>query len=579
MPTPSTEKVRTVMDELITLDPSLREYGKDLERAVEVILAAKPDVNINPQFAAALRTRLMKKVADRPMDASASFTQPTFMEKLSLKFLVPIGAVATVAVIAAVVVTQPGLFGLSGPSATPPVDRPTLLASGVIVTHADANAFGNLSGVAGGYGGDAALGAPSARSQSGGGGMGAGGSGFAYAVPAAAPMIEGPNEADLAAMTKISGSATAPSIGMIAPDYTYERIRYTYDGPELQLDAQGNVYRRVKRPLNASDLGSALSRLSLGMLDLSRFGNLNLQQFSLVQSGEYGYQIYVDMVEGNVNINQNWNTWPRPETACRDEACYERLRIKPSDIPDDAALIAIVDAFLAEHGIAKDSFAAPVVDRRWNMIQPFVKTEGAVEDAKRLIYAPESVTVMYPLKLDETMVNDQSGFAYGLSVSVDARSKRVSNVWNLTTREYQSSQYDLVTDTKQVLDIASRGDVYAQPFGQDPNERIRDLKLGEPTRVLMQSWRTTENGMGEEIYVPALRFPVIPDADGYTGYRDAVVVPLAKDLIEPIYRIMGGMGGAAGTMEKIAPGVMTDPAAVPLPTVSQPPMPATEPKP
>ena len=149
---------------------------------------------------------------------------------------------------------------------------------------------------------------------------------------------------------------------------------------------------------------------------------------------------------------------------------------------------------------------------------------------------------------------------------MDVRSKRVSNVWNLTTHEYQASSYDLVTDVKQILDIASRGDVYSTPFGQDPNERIRDLKLGEPTRVLMQSWRQKDDSTGEEIYVPALRFPVIPDADGYVGYRDAVIIPLVKDLIEPAYTIMYGSGGTTDTAVKATPPpAPMEPVTLPAP--------------
>ena len=559
MPTPSPEKIQSVLKDLYELDPALRAYGAELEKAIATILAARPDVNINQQFAATLRHRL---TSSSPQPATpSSFMQSPFMKKITSYVLLPIGAIAAIAIIAAVVTTRPELLRMFKPGGSQPASPTTIaFANGVKVTQENANAFGNL----------ASANAPMAMWERGEADVlsstkGAGGGiGMAPATPVMPPTANGTAVAD---MTKIS----EPGIGMIAPDYTYERLRYTYDGPELKLESQGSVYRRIKRGLNAADLGSVLSRLSLGIMDLARFGSVNLQQFSLIQPGEYGYQINVDMIEGNVNINQNWSAWPRVNCLSATVSA-EDLRMpcsgaRPEDVPEDAALIAITDAFLAEHGISKEGFGAPMVDRRWGMAQPMIKSEaGATGDAARIMYVPDSVAVMYPLQLDGATINDQSGFPFGLSVSVDVRSKRVSNVWNLTTHEYQASSYDLVTDVKQILDIASRGDVYSTPFGQDPNERIRDLKLGEPTRVLMQSWRQKDDSTGEEIYVPALRFPVIPDADGYVGYRDAVIIPLVKDLIEPAYTIMYGSGGTTDTAVKATPPpAPMEPVTLPAP--------------
>lgn len=552
MPKPSPEKIRAVLDDLYALDPSLRDQGSELEQAVATLLAARPDTEINKQFVNTLRKKLI-------LMETPSASPQTFMEKLSLKFLLPTAAVATVAVALAVVVTQPGLLPSSGPLKPSTAVQNPLFASGVRVTATEANAFGLLASTANGMGGDlGSAEAVSMRTQSGGGGSSA-----MSPVPMAPPATA--NDAD----AKVRGEAYAVSepSSLIAPDYTYERIRYTYDGPELQLDSTGSVYRRVKRALSSADLGGALSGLNLGILDLSRFGNAALQQFTLVQPGEYGYQIYVDLNEGNVSINQNYQSWPHPEALCRDEACFARTRLSQEDVKDDAALIAVTDAFLADHGISKDGFGAPMVDRRWNMVQPYMK---AAADT-RMMYVPEAVSVMYPIQLDGKTSYDQSGFPYGLSVSVDIRSQRVSGVWNLVPQEYQSSSYDLVSDAKQILDVVSRGDVYAPPFGQDPNERVRDLKLGEPTRILMQSWHQREDGMGEELLVPALRFPVIPDADGYTGYRDAVVVPLVKDLLTPPVIMYRGMGGeAVNTSPANPPAGATDPVAMPAETMPTP---------
>lgn len=548
MPTPSPERIRAILEELYALDPSLREYGNDLEEAVGTLLAAKPDAYVSPEFANALRSRLT-----HPSAESIHSTSSTLMEKLT-KFLIPAGAVAVVAVVVAVVVTQPSLFRPS-PGATPSPAGSSLLASGVTVTRTGANAFGDLAAQSGALGGDAS--AISARSQSGGG---YGGGGMAPAIPVAD--VAASEESANTAMGSAPSAAPVPPMDtkmMIAPDYVYERYRYTYDGELPELTPNVDVYRRIKKPIDGSSVLGSIRNIPLGVVDLNKFGNAGLQQFTLLEPGQYGYQIYVDLNEGMININQNWNNWPRPEAACRDQACFDNLRIKPEDVPSDEALIAIADAFLNERGIAKDAFGAPVVDRRWNQIQPYMRGMPEAE-LSRMRYIPESVSVTYPVKIEGMTAHDQSGFPFGLGVNVDIRSKRVGSVWNLAAQQYEASSYAGVTDAKEVLDIASRGDLYGGAFGQDPNERIRDLKLGTPERVLMQTWHQTSNGMGEEILVPALRFPVIADADGFTGYREAVVVPLAKDIIAPIYTIMdAGAVMLKGTTTTLPPAVSNPP--------------------
>ncbi len=531
MPTPTPEKIREVLEELYALDPSLRSQGGALEELVISLLAAKPDAPVNARFLSSLRRQLTERMKSTPIPHSSFLSS-----MLNLKFILPTAALGAIAVVAAVVVTQPGLLPMRSSSG----GESFSLASGLTVTRAGANAFGNLSGQdAVGLGGDLPLGAPGTRSQSGGGG----------GVP---PMVP---TALLAEDAKMAGE-----LSLIAPvpdNFAYERLKFVYDGPELQLEPKATVYKRVKRGLDGSSLASAVRSLSLGVLDLSRFGNLAVQQLTLVEPGEYGYQIYVDLIEGFVNINENYLNWPRPLVS-------EGLR--GSDIPDDATLIGMTDAFLAARGISTEAYGNPVVDRRWGGIQTLMAEGQEDEMLKRmsLLPAPEVVTVAYPLQVDGNMATDQSGFPYGLSVSVNIPAKRVSGVWNLVTQSYEASDYDAVTDAAAILDVASRGDVYSPPFGQDPNERVREVKIGEPTRVLMQSWRPLPDGRGgEEILVPALRFPIIRDGAAIADYRDAVVVPLIKELLTPPIMLYdtraGGMGGS-GT----APAVPIDPVAAPM---------------
>lgn len=510
MPKPSPERIRAVLNELYTLDPSLRAHEPELTNTIRTLLAAKPDVRINPQFAAKLRSQLAQQPST-PTPNPTPMTKPLFV-------WIPAAAVATAAVVVAVVITQPNLFGLSPVESLHTPTHTALPATEVSISRVDGRAFGELFAAAGGLGAGAE--SISARPQSG-GGSGNPAPSMAYADTS---------------MTK-EGEARETLLIAPAEEYIYDRPRFTYNGELPELAATGDVYRRVKTPITG--IGNSLASANLGFLNLSQFENSQVTQFSLTQAGSYGYQIYVDMREGTVSINQDWMSWPQ-----NPAGVYEPL--SATSIPDDAALIATANAFLSDHGISTEVYGEPIVDRRWSVVHPYMKGTEMVTDDLKIRWAPDTITVMYPLELNGLTVYDQSGFPYGLSVSVNAREQRVSSVWNLTTLNYQASSYDLVTDAKQILDAASFGDIYyAAPFGQDPNERIRDLTLADPTLVLMQTWHSTENGMGEELLVPALRFPVIADAEGYMGYREAVVVPLVKDLIQPIYRIMDAAGGVA----------------------------------
>lgn len=541
MPPISPDRVRAILEDLYALDPSLRAQGEDLARIVTELMAARPNVSVDAQFVASLRRNLQQRASSSTPQSSFLRFIPTFMQK-PLNIILPLSGVAAIALVILVTVVNPNILQRSN-TGTQNNNQNSALGSGVIITDAGANAFGNLAYSADGSASESALGSAVARSQSGGGG--------GNPMPSMPPMA---TDAKMAAPGYAEGSMIAPS------DMTYERYRYVYKGDALTLDASATVYRRDKRPLGASGLSSALQSFNAGSIDLEKFGQAQLQQFTLIQPGQFGYQIYVDLNEGMVNVSENWATWPHPEAECRDDACYERLRIRPEDVPADDALIAVADAFLNEHGISKEAYGTPVVDRRWNTIMPMYRGEAAADTALR-IYVPDTISLTYPIMIDGVTSYDQSGFPYGLSVSVDVRNKRVRGVWNLSPQSYQSSRYDAVTDEAQILDMASRGDMYSQPFGSDPNEKIVDVEIGTPERVLVQAYRTNEAGQGEELLVPALRFPVIGGADPAKGGRDSIVIPLVKDLLNPPFYLMKGMGGS-GT----APAMpVATPTAAPAP--------------
>jgi hypothetical protein len=260
------------------------------------------------------------------------------------------------------------------------------------------------------------------------------------------------------------------------------------------------------------------------------------------------------MADGSVSINQAWDQWPHPENDCRDEACYQRLMPKLSDIPADAELIEISDAFLAEHDIDVSSYGTPVVDDAWRI------TYDSMED-KRYAWIPDTLRVIYPLVVDGETVIETGGEPAGISVQVSIRHDRVTDAWGFTAYEFDRSQEEAVTtrsDVEKFLGMAGT---------QTPDAQT--ITLSNPTRGFVRLYEYT-SGKNVEKLVPALIFKVTgaPDSLGY--YQRTVAVPLAKDLLDqatvpmpidpmPMPRPMDG-GGPAVDVPAQEPLIMEEAA-------------------
>lgn len=121
--------LRTLLDELYAVDPSLRTHEATLTPVLESLLRTKPEVTIDETFIATLRQTLMTKPAPAP-------------RRIDWRLLFPAVGIAAIALVVALPFTQP---------------QP---GSRMAVTSLASNAFGMLgaaqaSGTGGGGGGDA----------------------------------------------------------------------------------------------------------------------------------------------------------------------------------------------------------------------------------------------------------------------------------------------------------------------------------------------------------------------------------------------------------------------------------------
>lgn len=479
------KNIKDLLDELYTIDPSLQEHEATLIRLVEKIIAAKPDTRFDRAFAEQLKTELLAQPLRVNDTRTSFFTWPKSV-------LAVAGSAFAVVLVVAVVVNQtnPGLHS---------------------VVTLEKGAFGSLAGAqtgspAFGQGGGAPLGSREAMSS----------------MPASpSPM----NASDSAV-----GATGAGKMMIAAPYYGYT---FVYKGDAISLtENEVPVYRRLKPMSGRTDLVGALSSVRFGGMNIGSFGG-GLTSFDIADDSTDGYMINVNLREGIVSINQNWQTWYSPTE--------QHAPLAASDVPADEKLLAISESFLRDHGVDMSGYGAPSVEQNWRQYgQPMPLAETKM--AEQQIYVPDSISVIYPTKINDQEVVDTGGTKTGLRVSIDIRKNKVSNVWPIQDTRYESSAYAAETDSARIIKLAEQGMNYG--YYGDAKGR-KEVTFGTPSRVLVQQYVYNEKlSVSTELFVPALSFPVLNPPNEYF-YPKTIIVPLAKELLDtPMYG-----GGPIRTME------------------------------
>ena len=296
---------------------------------------------------------------------------------------------------------------------------------------------------------------------------------------------------------------------MIAyPEYT-ERYEYLYEGelPDLStIDA--TVYRRVDALTLPSSVSAAFSNLSLGIVPLSSFSNLELMNFSLAQEGSDGYSIYADTTSNSISISRNNAYWQTLD--------YSKT-LTSSDLPTDEELASLASQFLTQYGIDTSSFGEASVDRSY--IDP---------DS----WIPDTMNVVYPLIVNGTDVWTMYGQPSGLSIFVSLRSDEVEGLYAPGPYTLEASTYGLATDPAEILKVANRGGLW-EPVIENATVTYTN-KLGEPELILAEHYQYLDDGTSSILYVPALRFPVIEDDPDAPYIHDWVIVPLVQDILDEV---------------------------------------------
>ncbi len=516
--------VHSFINDLYEIDPSLREHEEDLIPLIQQLLSRDPARAPDLSFVEELNSRLTRR-AHELSSPSATASPFSFMSKTLY---------ALAGATAAVIVAVPTASFLSQRSSPSDVAAPALFSYNV--TKAPSNAFGNLKTLQA---------SGNSRPQSGGGGPVNG-----YApTPAAAPAAPATLETTANPVAPQAEDAAIGAKLVAPPPYDGEIVQYQYVAPDtLPALPQGTVsVLKRERAAARPGLETFLNSFTLGQVDLSSFGGSTMDNVTFSQDTKYGYMFTVMLREGTASISQNWEKWPQPENACRDEACYQRYRVKITDLPSDAETLRLAADFVKAHGIDVSRYGEPEADAQWKR-----DYESAVD--KSQAYVPDYVAVLYPLLIDGKPVYDQGGAKTGIRVSVSVRAKRVSDVWGIQNLSYTSSDYAAVSGSGDVLayiDGFERYpimplDIQPAPGGRvAPSPKVKTIKvqLGEPT-LGFATYYAYDKTPAEELIVPAFIFPVEGTSDPQNViWRQTVVVPLAKDLLD-----QSGFPGMGGVM-------------------------------
>jgi len=491
-----------ILNELYAQDPILRQHEEKLKILLEQIIKNKPQINFNEHFRQELKQELLQKA--QQLMINPKIINNNYMSKFSLSIFARSLSFTAAGLAVLVLLVASGLY--LGTFNQRVAGTKLALNSLPEIKQVSEQAFGKLQ----------------TQAQTSGEAVQGLGAGPVNGSSPQAMRVSSSIEAPVA----ISDSKIAPSGfgggGGMMPITNV--ATYVYKGEPLVLEADKvGVLKRIKNVSSASQLGSLMRGVDFGLVNFSKFTNIELQNLNFIENKDFGYNIYANLYDSSISISENWTKWPNPSSLCQDQACFDSFRLSINDVPADDEIISITNDFIKNYGIDVTSYGKPYVNNDWRVWYDQTTNKN---DA----YVPDILQVTYPLQIEGSDVYDESGNKAGLVINVNVRYKKVSGFWNLVAQTYEQSLYEAETDEATILKVAERGGVYGWQW--DGADKV-EVGLGTPTKQYIKMWNyrpvMTES---DELYVPALVFPILDNPNNIDIYRKAVVVPLAKDLLQ-----------------------------------------------
>ncbi len=477
-------KIDTILNDLYRIDPSFRSHEKELRKLVSELVTSTPDTKFDGAFAARLRAELMQKFPQvSPILKTARRIPSPYFSRFSFSSSYVFSHVRSWAPTALILLLLPfsyvGIRHLaSNPSTGFEVQQQ--------ISDKGAQAFGTIA-------------VPTTVKNT-----------RVAFLPELAPTPAMVAPVNVVTSAPAAGKVTAMSamnmqstkISMTREPQPETSISYTYAGaPLTALNSSGKVYKRITDGETTDDLSHIIQTSNFSVLSLTSFTNLKPRTMELAEDAPLGYVLNIDFNQGLININPDWPKWDSIDNASGEFV-----------IPDDATLIAISNKFLKDHNINMSLYKAPIV----------IRDVSTAAGAK--VSAANTVTVTYPIMIDNMAVYDESGQPYGLQVAVNVSAQKVASVTNLTSQKYESASYDLISDAATVLSEATS----SAPAGAPVTSKTIKANLQTPEHVLTKIWKAgTEGSVGTELYIPALLFKATNETASSTILQP-VIVPITK---------------------------------------------------
>ncbi len=308
--------------------------------------------------------------------------------------------------------------------------------------------------------------------------------------------------------------------GDMMPGYEPSRYQYTYSGKLDFPTGKLTVYKRNSTGFEAADTTGFIRNLRIDELDTKAFENAGISNINISEDREFGYTIGIDFTQWNINFNQNYAKWPQAK--CDTNGCETPKKLTEEDIPSDATMIKIADAFTYKYKIDTSLYGAPIVNSEWRT--DYMRQKQEWTDA----YIPEMYTVTYPFKLDDKYVYEEFGNYKWLVLTIDIRTNKVSALSGLEKYNLISSKYNTLPASDIEKMVQSGGRYISTDTGTG---KVVNLSLWSPTLAYVRIYGEWKDGISSDFLVPAYVFKVV-DKPSDVYISDTVVVPLVEGFID-----------------------------------------------
>jgi hypothetical protein len=471
------DDINKIMRDLYNIDPGFKAYETALRKLIGDLVISKPATEVDASFVRRLRADLMhidikpaKVKKAEPLPVVSPFARGfSFITKSTFNSSV------FAAFIAIFIVAPLTYFTTARFVSTTQVDVKDVsstLSQKQQINYKPENAFGPMVLVA--------TSTPSSLVPGVGSTSTASSTGLKPDIQTVAVVPAGSSALASSTLAGASSAALAASSGQ----------NIVYVGGDLPLsNAQGTLLQRTVAD-NETDLISFLKTLKFDIGDFSSFSGLSVKTLQLSEDEPLGYTVSVDIDSGTIEIAPDESQW---QAALDSES--------PSSL-SNSQIIAIATTFLSDRAIDTSNYGAPQI----------VNGDPSTPS--------DTVTILFPLILNNQEVYNVDGTPYGLTVQVNTDLQKVTTVKNLTSQTYDASQYSLETDPTKILSYLNAGTSTAAVSSTT-------VMLSSPQQILVRYVTPqSSSSTSTELFVPALLFP----ASINSATTTSVIVPLVKTL-------------------------------------------------